>query len=124
MHNLMCSSLRDELSDVGEILSTERLTTIILGAFPAEKDSTIKIQTIRYPHSSLRKIEGMMKTIFINHTERSSVTKRSQQSYRKVFDSGRDSTMHDSSRESAMSTVTTCYNYNNPGYIMKECKQD
>ena len=45
----------------------------------------------------------MMKTISINHSQRSSVPKRSQESYRKGRDSGREPTTRD--RESAMANV-------------------
>ena len=41
--------LSDELSDLEEVVSTMRLTTIFLDALPAEKYSTIKIQAIRDP---------------------------------------------------------------------------
>ena len=34
--------LYDELSDLGEIVSTERLTTIILDSLPEKRYSTIK----------------------------------------------------------------------------------
>ena len=39
--------LRDELSDLSEITSTERLTTIFLDALPAKEYSAIKIQAVR-----------------------------------------------------------------------------
>ena len=45
--------LRDELSDLDEVTSTQRLTTIILGALPAEKSTAIKFQVIRDPDLSL-----------------------------------------------------------------------
>ena len=46
--------LRDELSDLGKAVSTERLTTIILDALTAEKYPTIKIQAISDPDLSLK----------------------------------------------------------------------
>ena len=36
--------LRDELDDLGETVTDERLTTIILDAFPEEMYSTVKMQ--------------------------------------------------------------------------------
>ena len=63
-----------------------------------------------------------MKTIFINHSERSSVPKRSRESYRKSRDSGREPIMRDNNvRKSAM--TLTCHNYKTPGHKMKDCKQ-
>ena len=38
--------LRDELNDLGKVVSTERFTTIVLDALPTEKYLTIKIQAI------------------------------------------------------------------------------
>ena len=69
-------------------MSTERLTTLILDTLPAEKYSTIKNQVIRDPDLSLNEIESLMETIFINYSERLSVTKRSQESNFKGVDSG------------------------------------
>ena len=78
--------LRDELSDLDEVASTKRLTTIILGVLLAEKSTAIKFQVIRDPDLSLEiyiyiiyiyiyicTIERIMKTIFINNSERSSI---------------------------------------------------
>ena len=75
--------LRDELSDSDEVISNERLAITILDALPREKYATVKIQAIRDPDLCLEEITSMMKTIFINHSERSSVPKRSQESCRK-----------------------------------------
>ena len=74
--------LRDKLSDLGEDVSDERLTTIIIYALPEEIYSTIKMQAIRDPELGLEEIIGMMKTIIINHSERLSFPKKSQESYR------------------------------------------
>ena len=63
--------LRDELSDLDEVAFTKRLTTIILGALPAEKSTAIKFQVIRDP--DICTIERIMKTIFINNSKRSSI---------------------------------------------------
>ena len=48
--------LRDELSDLGKAVFTERLTAIVLDALTAEKYPTIKIQAIRDPGLSLKEI--------------------------------------------------------------------
>ena len=66
---------RNKLSDLHEVVSTERLTTILLDSLPAEKYSTIKIPAVRDPDSSLREIESIIKKTLINHSERSSVEK-------------------------------------------------
>ena len=49
--------------------------------------STLKMQSVRDPDLGLVKIIGMTETVFINHSERSSVPK-SKESYRKVWGSG------------------------------------
>ena len=41
--------LRDELSDLGEVVSNEHLTTIILDALPEEGYSKLKVQSIKDP---------------------------------------------------------------------------
>ena len=74
--------LRDELSDLGKAGSDERLKAIVLDALPKEMFSAIKMKPIRDPELGLEENMSMMKTIFINYSERSSVPKRSQQSYR------------------------------------------
>ena len=61
--------LRGESSDLGEVVSNERLTTFTLDTLPAEKYSMIKMQTIRNPDLSLKKIMNTMKTVFIDHSE-------------------------------------------------------
>ena len=40
--------LRDELSDSGEVVSNEYLTTIILDALPEGRYSKLKVQSIKY----------------------------------------------------------------------------
>ena len=62
----------------------------------------------------------MMKTIFINHSERSSVPKRSRESYRKVLSSGREPRT-DNVREFAM--ALTCHHSKKPGHKKKDCKE-
>ena len=69
--------IRDELSDLDEVISTERSTTISLDALPAEMYSTIKLEAIRDPDLTLEQIQRMMmRTIFINHSERLSATRK------------------------------------------------
>ena len=83
--------LRGELDDQGETVTDERLTTTTLDALPEEKRySTVKMKSVRDPDLGLEEIIGMMKTIFINHSERSSVPKRSKEPYRKARNSGRE----------------------------------
>ena len=60
--------LRDELDDLGEIVTGERLTTINLDALLEEMYSTVKMQSVRDPDLGLEEIIGMMKMIFINHS--------------------------------------------------------
>ena len=80
--------LRYELNDFDEVITDERLTTIILDALPEEMYSTVKIQSMKYSDLGLEEIIGMMKTIFVNHSEkRWSVAKTSQESYRKFRNS-------------------------------------
>ena len=44
------NQMRDELSVLDETFSTERLTTIILDALPAEIYLTVKLETIQDPN--------------------------------------------------------------------------
>ena len=112
--------LRDEFSDLGEIVFNERLSTAILDALPEEMYSTVKIQTIRDLDLEIGEIISMTNTIFINHSERSSVPKKSQELYRKSRDiSGREPTMND--RESAMVTTIIIHNCKRPGHKKKDC---
>ena len=48
--------LRDELSDLGEVIYNELLTTIVRDALPTEKCATIKIQAIKDPDLCLEEI--------------------------------------------------------------------
>ena len=86
--------LRDKLSDLGELVSNKRLTTFILDALSKEKYFILKVRSIGNPDLGLEEITSMMKTIFINHSERSLVPKSGQESYRKSRDSGREPTMN------------------------------
>ena len=112
--------LHDELSDLGEVVSNERLTTIFLGTLLAEKYATIKIQATRDPNLRLEEITKIMKTIFINHSERSSVPK-GVNSRIVSRESGREPTMSD--RESAMVTAIACHNCKMSGYKKKDCNR-
>ena len=114
--------LRDKLSDLGEIVFNGCSKTIILDALPDELYSTIKVQSIREPEFGLEKIIGMMRAMFINHSERSSGPKWRQESYHKYCDnSGRETTMND--RESAMTTAIACHNCKQPGHKKKACNR-
>ena len=62
------NQLRDELSNLNKVVSTECLTTIILDTVPTEKYSTTQFETIKNPNLILEHIQRMMKTIFINHS--------------------------------------------------------
>ena len=68
------NQIRDELRVLNETVSTEHLTTIILDALPPEMYSPVKLEAIQYPDLGLEQIQRMMRTIFINHSERLSVT--------------------------------------------------
>ena len=102
------NQIRDELGVLDEIISTERLTTIILDALPAEMYSTMKLEAIRDLDLSLEQIQRMMRTIFIiNHSERLSVTKKNTESNRYQGSNRRG---QETGRESAMSTaLITCH---------------
>ena len=95
--------LRDELNDLGETITDEPLTTTVSSYMRSQKRYTpqLKCRQLRDPDLGLEEIIGMIKTTFINHSERSSVPKRSKESYRKVRSSGRESRI-DNVRESAM----------------------
>ena len=98
--------LRGELNELGKtIIADERLTTIFLDALLEEMYSTVEMQC-KGPRLGLEEIIGMMKTIFINRSERSSVSKRSKESYRKVQSSRREPRT-DNVRESAMTLHVT-----------------
>ena len=86
---------------MGEAVTDERLTTIILDALTQETYSTVKMQSIRDPELGLEAVMSMTKTTFIIYSERSSVPKWSQESYGKVRNSGCEPRT-DNVRESAM----------------------
>ena len=95
----------DELNDLGEVVSNERMATIILDALPEERHSTIKVQSVRDSDLGLEEIISIMKTIFINHSKRPLVTRKDQESYCKNRDdSNRKPAMN--GRDSAMSKTT------------------
>ena len=47
---------RIKISDLGEVVFNERLTTIILDVLPEENYSTIEVRSIRDPDLALEKI--------------------------------------------------------------------
>ena len=51
------NQIRDEKSVLDEVVSTERLATIILDALPSEMYSTVKLEAIRDPNLSLEQIQ-------------------------------------------------------------------
>ena len=105
---------RDELSDLDEIVSTERLTTIILDAFPVERYPTVKLEAIPDLDLSLEQIQPMMRTIFINYSEMLSVTNKNQELDRRGRENG---------REAAMSTAfINCHYCKKPGHKVRDCK--
>ena len=111
----------NELGALDETISTERLTTIIIDVLPADMYSTVKLEAIREPGLSLKQIQQMMRTIFINHSERLSVTKNNPESNRYQRSNRRD---RETGRESAMSTAfTTCHYCKKAGHKVRECKQ-
>ena len=109
--------LRDELNDLGEIATDERLTNIILDALLEEMYSKVKMQSVRGPELELEEIIGKIKTIFINHSESSSIPKRNKESYRKVCNSVREPRTDDV-REFAM--ILTCHNCKKSGHKKKD----
>ena len=111
----------NELGALHETISTERLTTIILDALPADMYSTVKLGAIRDPDLSLEQIQRMMRTIFINHSERLSVTKKNPEPNRYQGSNRRGG---ETGRESAMSTAfITCHYCKKAGHKVRECKQ-
>ena len=83
--------------------------------------STVKLEAIRDPDLSLKQIQQMMRTIFINRSERLSVTKKNSESNRYQGSNRRD---RETGRESAMSTAfTTCHCCKKAGQKVKQCKQ-
>ena len=79
----------------------------ILGKIKIFVQDFVPIRTaLRDPDLGLLEIIGMMETIFINHSERSSVPK-SKESYRKVWGSGSEPRT-DYVRESVLNL--TCHN--------------
>ena len=72
------NQIRDELSVLDEEVSTGRLATKNLDALPAEMYSTVKLEAIRDPNMSLEQIQRMMRTTFINHSERYQLRKTIQ----------------------------------------------
>ena len=62
------AQLRDEFNDLGEVVSDERLTAIMLDALPEKMYSTVKVKSIRDSDLELEEIISKTKTIFINHS--------------------------------------------------------
>ena len=81
--------------------------------------STVKMQSIRDSAFGLEDSMSMTKTIFTDHSERSSALTRSQELYRKVQNSDREP-RNNNVRESTMTLI--CNNCKKPGHRMKYCK--
>ena len=56
--------IRNEISDLREVASDERLTTLILHALPEEMYSTVKVHSTRDPNFGLEEIISMAKKRF------------------------------------------------------------
>ena len=78
------------------------------------------MKSLRASDLGFEEIIGTMETTIINHSERSSVPKRSQESYRKVRNNGREPRT-DNVRESAI--IYTCHNCKTPGHNKKHYKE-
>ena len=112
------NQIRDELGVLDETISTERLTPIILDALPAKMYSTVKLEAIRDLDLSLEHIQRMMRTIFINHLERVSGTRKNQGT-KKNLESNRR--CRENGRESAMSTAfITCHYCKKTGHKVRD----
>ena len=107
------NQIRDELGVLDKTVSTERLTTVIIDALPAEMYSTVKLEAVRDPDLSLEQIQRMMRTIFINHSGRLPVTKKNPESKRYQESKRR---CREIGKQSAMSTAfITCHYCKKPG---------
>ena len=97
----------NEFGVLDETVSTERLTTI-LDALSAEMYLKVELEVIGDPDLSLEQIlQRMMTTIFIDHSERLSVTKNKLE-FKKYQESNRRA--RENGRESATSTAfITCH---------------
>ena len=103
---------------MNEAVSTERLSTKILDAFPAEMYSTVLLEAIRDPDLSLEQIQRRIRTIFINHSERMLNTKNNQESkrYQESNCRGRET--------GTMSTAfITCHYCKKLGHKIRDCKR-
>ena len=81
----------------------------------------VKLEAVRDPDLSLEQIKRMMRTIFINHSERLSVTKKNPESNRYQGSNRRG---RETGRESAMSTAfITCHYCKKAGHKVRECKK-
>ena len=116
------NQIRDELGVLDKAVSTERLTTIILDALPAEMYSTMKLEALRDPDNILEHIQRMMRTMFINHSEKLSVTKNNPESNRYQ---GSNRKSRETGRESGMSiALITCNYCKKPGHKVRDCEME
>ena len=112
--------IRDELGVSDETVSTERLTTTILDALPAGMYSTVKLEAIRDPDSILKQIQWMMRTIFINHSEKLSVAKKNQE-FKRDEESNRRG-WKDSRGSALLTAFITCHYFKKLGHKVRDCK--
>ena len=83
--------------------------------------STVRLEAIRDPDLSLEQIQRIMRTIFINHSERLSATKNNPESNRYQGSNRRG---RETGRGSAMSTaLITCHYCKKPGHEVRDCKK-
>ena len=115
------NQIRDELGVLDKTVSTERLTTLILDASPAEMYSTVTLEAVRDPDLSLEQIQWMKRTTFINHSEGLSVTKNNPESKRYQEPNRRGG---GNGKKSAMSTaLITCHYCKKTGHKVREHKK-
>ena len=98
----------------------ECLATIILDALTAKMYLAVRLKTVRDLDLSLKLIQRMMRTTFINQSERLSLTKNNSESkrYQELNRRGREN-----GRESAMSTAfINCHYCGKPGHKVRDCE--
>ncbi|CAM9980923.1 unnamed protein product, partial [Sphacelaria rigidula] len=108
--------IKDELNNMNESVSDERLTDIIIEGL-ADDYSQIKYDAERDPDLSLSQIESTMRNSYVNRLARG-------KSARKPV--GRESAMYASSPLDSYSNSTLshnkCFNCGKPGHISRNCR--
>ena len=136
------NQIRHELSVLGKAVLTERLTIIILDTLPSVfggiRSSVRYTEPLGFVQDTrdvmvlfdewfewlgvltLERIQRMMRAIFINHSERLSVTKNNQESREKQQSNRRG---WENDRKSAMSTTfTACHYCKKTSHKVRDCK--